>query len=67
MSLCRENSSNDFLFVFSFSRTKKIIILTENHKEEYVGKKIIKISSRLKPIKPQCSAGLALVYNENLA
>ena len=50
MSLCRENSSNDFLFVFSCSRTKKITILTENHKRGVRSEKIIKISSRLEPI-----------------
>ena len=46
-----------FLFFFSCSRTKKIKILTENHKEGVFWEKNIKISSRLEPIKPQCSAG----------
>ena len=32
MSLFREKSSHDFLFVFFCSRTKKIKILTENDK-----------------------------------
>ena len=57
MSLCRENSFNDFLFVVSYSRTNQIKILTENHKGGVRSEKNYKKSSRFQPIKSQCSAG----------
>ena len=61
MSLCRENSSNDFFIcLFLFENKENNNIHRKIIKGEYVGKKIIKISSRLKPIKPQCSAGPVL-------
>ena len=61
MSLCRENSSNDFfIFLFLFKNKEN---LNSNQKSEggVRCEKILKISSRLQPFKLQCSASLGFI------